>query len=126
MKFYTETLKHYGAIDLHTKNLHVCILDQEEMIVVHKNIKAHPQALMGLIQPFLPVMVIGVECMFSWYWVADFCEDQGIDFVLGHALLLRGGMFALAYVYPRPMRATRDLKLFVDYCGPTSMLTEAG
>ena len=68
-------------------------------------------------------LVIGVEYMFSWYWVADFCEDNGIDFILGHALymkaihggkakndrsdslklatLLRGGMFPVAYVSPR-------------------------
>ena len=69
--------------------------------------------------------------MFTWYWLADLCADEGIDFVLGHALymraihggkakndkidshkiavLLRGGTFPLAYVYPKPMRATRDL-----------------
>jgi len=27
--------------------------------------------------------------MFSWYWVADFCEDKGIPFILGHALYMR-------------------------------------
>ena len=69
--------------------------------------------------------------MHCWYWVADFCEAQGIHFILGHALymraihggkakndridslkiaqLMRGGNFPLAYVYPREMRATRDL-----------------
>ena len=72
-----------------------------------------------------------MECVFSWYWLADLCADEGIPFVLGHALylkaihggktkndkidskkiavLLRGGMFPLAYVYPRKMRSTRDL-----------------
>ncbi len=29
MKFYTKTHKHYCGIDLHTKNLYACILDQE-------------------------------------------------------------------------------------------------
>jgi transposase len=69
--------------------------------------------------------------MFTWYWVADLCDQEGIEFVLGHALymrtihggkvkndkldshkiatLMRGGMFPQAYVYPRKMRATRDL-----------------
>jgi transposase len=64
-------------------------------------------------------------------WLADLCEDEGIPFVLGHALymraihggkakndridshkiaaLLRGGLLPQAYVYPRRMRATRDL-----------------
>ena len=69
--------------------------------------------------------------MFSWYWVADLCLEQQITFILGHALymkaihggkakndkidshkiavLMRGGMFPEAYVYPREMRGTRDL-----------------
>jgi len=60
--------------------------------------------------------------MFSWYWLADLCREQGIHFVLGHALymkaihggkakndridadklarLLFGGNFPLAYTYP--------------------------
>src|SRR5262249_42944358 len=71
------------------------------------------------------------ECIFTWYWLADLCTKEEIAFVLGHALymkaihggkakndkidahkiavLLRGGMFPQAYVYPAEMRATRDL-----------------
>jgi transposase len=131
MKFYTETHKYYCGIDLHTKNLYVCLIDHEGEILVHKNIKAKPEDLMKLVKPYVGDLVIGVECMFSWYWIADFCEDNGIDFVLGHALymkaihggkakndkidslkiatLLRGGMFPMAYVYPRTLRPTRDL-----------------
>ena len=131
MKFYTKTHRYYCGIDLHTKNLYVCILDSEGEICVHKNIKADPQALLKLIAPYRDDLVLGVECMFSWYWVADFCAAHGIEFVLGHALymkaihggkakndkidshkiaaLLRGGMFPLAYVYPAELRGTRDL-----------------
>src|SRR5207237_5856217 len=73
-------------------------------------------------------IVVAVECMFTWYWLADLCAREGIAFVLGHALymkaihggkakndahkiaaLLRGGMIPQAYVYPAEMRATRDL-----------------
>jgi transposase len=76
-------------------------------------------------------MVVAVECIFTWYWVADLCQKERIAFVLGHALymkaihggkakndkidahkiavLLRGGMMPQAYVYPAEMRATRDL-----------------
>jgi transposase len=131
MKFYTKTHQYYCGIDLHAKNLYVCILDSEGAICVHKNIGANPEALLKLIQPYRHAMVLGVECMFTWYWVADFCEEQGIEFVLGHALymkaihggkakndkidshkiavLLRGGMFPQAYVYPAELRGTRDL-----------------
>jgi transposase len=76
-------------------------------------------------------LVVCVECIFTWYWLADLCTREGIPFVLGHALymkaihggkakndtidahkmavLLRGGMLPQAYVYPTEMRATRDL-----------------
>jgi transposase len=131
MKFYTQTHQHYCGIDLHARCLYVCILDQQGTVLVHKNIKANPQALMKLVTPYRDDLVIGVECMFSWYWVADLCHEQGIAFILGHALymkaihggkakndkidshkiavLMRGGMFPEAYVYPRKMRGTRDL-----------------
>ncbi len=98
MKFYTKTHKHYCGIDLHIKNLYVCILDQEGEVLIHKNIKANPKALMTLIKPFLDGLVIGVECMFSWYWVADFCEDnqiiQGTQYSFIHHLRPRLLLFS--------------------------------
>ena len=131
MKFYTKSHHYTCGIDLHARSLYVCILDNAGNPVVHKQIKASPTALLKLIAPFRSDLVIGVECMFSWYWVADFCADNDIDFVLGHALymkaihggkakndridaekiarLLKGGMFPCAYVYPRQWRSTRDL-----------------
>jgi hypothetical protein len=27
--------------------------------------------------------------MFTWYWLADLCADEEINFVLGHALYMR-------------------------------------
>lgn len=131
MRFYNQTHKHYCGIDLHTRCLYVCILDQQGAVLVHRNIKADPQTLMRLVTPYLEDLVIGVECMFSWYWVADLCREHQITFILGHALymkaihggkvkndkidsqkialLMRGGMFPQAYVYPREMRGCRDL-----------------
>lgn len=40
-------------------------------------------------EPYLDNLVIGVECMFSWYWVADFCKDNNIEFILGHASYMK-------------------------------------
>jgi transposase len=111
--------------------MYVCILNQAGKILVHKNQPSSPQSLKRLINPFLPDIVLAVECMFTWYWIADFCTQHNIPFVLGHALymraihgsktkndkidsqkiamLLRGGMIPMAYVYPAEMRSTRDL-----------------
>ena len=131
MRFYTNSHPYYCGIDLHARTLYVCILNQAGEKVVHREIKADPQALLGLLEPYIGNVIVGVECMHCWYWVSDICEDNGIDFILGHALymkaihggkakndkidsykiamLMRGGTFPLAYVYPKEMRATRDL-----------------
>ena len=131
MNFYTQQHKHYCGIDLHAKAMYVCLLDQHGTKLVHKNLPTTPAAFLRVIAPYREELVVGVECMFTWYWLADLCAKEGIAFVLGHALymkaihggkakndkidahkiavLLRGGMFPLAYVYPAEMRATRDL-----------------
>ena len=131
MNFYHSTHRHYCGIDLHARSLYVCILNQAGEVLLHKEIKAQPEPLLALLDPFRDDLVIGVECMHCWYWVSDLCEEQSIHFILGHALymkaihggktkndridsfkiamLMRGGNFPLAYVYPKAMRATRDL-----------------
>jgi transposase len=111
--------------------MYVCIIDQKGKTRVHQNLNTDPEPLFDIIFPFLEDVVIGVECMFSWYWIADFCAEHKIPFVLGHALymkaihggktkndkidsykiakLLMGGNMPIAYPYPAGMRATRDL-----------------
>jgi transposase len=111
--------------------MYLCILDGTGEIVLHRNIKTDRDVFLKTIEPFKEDIVVAVECMFTWYWIADLCTQEGIPFVLGHALymkaihggkakndkidshkigaLLRGGMIPMAYVYPAKMRATRDL-----------------
>lgn len=131
MKFYTKQHDYYCGIDLHTKTMYLCIINSKGEVVLHKNMKANPDALTNAIRPFLNNLIIAVECMFTWYWVSDYCDENNIDFALGHALymkaihggkakndkidsykiasILRGGTFPVAYNYPKKMRATRDL-----------------
>ena len=131
MRFYTTTHKHYCGIDLHAKTMYVCIVSQAGDTVLHCNMKTDPQPLAEAIAPYREDLVISAECLFTWYWLADWCARQGIVFVLGHALymkaihggkakndridsekiarLLKAGMLPQAYSYPARMRATRDL-----------------
>ena len=131
MNFYTKQHKFYCGIDLHTQRMFVCIIDAGGTVRVHQNIHTDPEAFLRIIGPFREDIVVAVECMFTWYWIADLCAEKNIPFVLGHALymkaihggkakndkieslkiatLLRGGMLPQAYVYPARMRATRDL-----------------
>ncbi len=73
MRFYTQQHQCYCGIDLHTKNMYVCIINQAGRILFHKDLPANPEALARTIQPYLPDIAISVECIFTWYWIADFC-----------------------------------------------------
>jgi transposase len=131
MRFYTQQHQFYCGIDLHARTMYVCILNHDGEIMLHRNMKARPEAFLQAIAPYREGLVVAVECIFTWYWLADLCAQEGIPFVLGQALymkaihggkakndkidshkiaaLLRGGMLPQAYVYPAQMRATRDL-----------------
>src|SRR6266700_828095 len=131
MRFYTQQHPHYCGIDLHARTMYLCILNQAGAIVLHRNMKSDPDSFLNAIAPFRENIVVAVECMFTWYWLANVCAREGIAFVLGHALymkaihggkakndkidaqkiaaLLRGGLLPQSYVYPAAMRATRDL-----------------
>ena len=89
MRFYTQQHQHYCGIDLHARKMYVCILNSIGKIVLHKNIKTDPEILFEILFPFLPEVVVGVECMFSWYWIADLCREHCIPFILGHALYMK-------------------------------------
>jgi len=111
--------------------MYVCILSQEGEILLHRNMNAAPEAFLKAVAPYREGLVVAVECIFTWSWLADLCAQEGIPFVLGHALymkaihggkvkndkidaqkiaaLLRGGMLPKAYVYPAQRRATRDV-----------------
>jgi transposase len=131
MRFYTGQHRFYCGIDLHARLLAVCIVDQDGTVVLRKQIPDDQQLLREVLTPYRPDVVVAVECLFAWYWVADFCAAEGLPFVLGHALymraihggkskdddidaekisrLLRGGNIPLAYAYPKGLRETRDL-----------------
>jgi len=131
MRFYNTNHNQYCGIDLHAKSMYLCVLSHDGKTLLHKNLPTDPDVFLNAIAPFREDLVVAVECIFTWYWLADLCAQEGIAFVLGHALymkaihggkakndridalkiatLLRGGMLPQAYVYPAEMRSTRDL-----------------
>jgi transposase len=130
MRFDTKQHQFYCGIDLHARSMYICILNQESEIMLHRNMQASPETFLKAIVPYRDAMVVAVECIFTWYWLADLCAQEGIPFVLGHALymkaihggkakndkidahkiavLLRGGLLPQASGSPAAMRATRD------------------
>jgi transposase len=131
MRFYTNQHQLYCGIDLHARSMYVCILSHDGELLLHRNMKAAPEPFLKAVGPYREGLVVAVDWIFTWYGLADLCVQEGIPFVLGHALymraihggkakhdtidshkmatLLRGGMLPQASVYPAEMRATRDL-----------------
>ena len=131
MRFYTKPHQFYCGIDVHARSMYVCLLRHDGAMRIHRNMKAAPEPFLKAIAPYRDGLFVAVECIFTWYWLADLCAQEAIPFVLGHVLymkamhggkakndkidsqkiatLLRGGMLPKASVYPAEMRATRDL-----------------
>jgi len=131
MKYYTSTTQFNCGIDLHARQMYVCVMDRDGKKLIHTNIKNNDFAFfLKLVAPYRHDLTVCAECMFGWYWLADACAQAGIQFVLAHALylkaihggknkndridsekiahLLRTNLIPPAYVYPaekRPLRA---------------------
>jgi hypothetical protein len=93
--------------------------------------QAAPDPFLKTIAPYRDHLVVAVECLFTWYWLAALGAQEGMALGLGHALsmqaihggkakndksdapkmamLLRGSLLPQASVYPAPRRATRAL-----------------
>jgi hypothetical protein len=109
--------------------MYVCILNQAGDMLVHQHMTSSPDALPRTIAPYRDDIVVAVECVFPWYWLAALCADQGLPWGLGHARALqalhggqathdksashkiaawlRGGRLPHASVSPAQRRATR-------------------
>src|SRR5262249_52089673 len=122
MRFYTQQYQFYCGIDWHARRMDVCLLNQDGDIVVHRTMQAKPDALLQIMAPYREGMVVAGEGLFTWSWRANLSSQEGMPFVLGHALymkaihggkakhekneahkiavLLRGGMLPQASVCP--------------------------
>ena len=138
MKYYTSTTEFNCGIDLHAHQMYVCLMDRQCKKLVHTNIRNNDfEYFLKLITPYRHDLTVCAECMFGWYGLADACQDEGLPFVLAHALylhlihggkhkndridsekiahLLRSNLIPPAYVYPaakRPLRALLRQRIF--------------
>ena len=131
MKYHTSTTQFNCGIDLHARQMYVCLMDRDGKKLVHTNVRNNDfEFFLKLVAPYRHDLTVCAECMFGWYWLADACQAAGLHFVLAHALyvkaihggknkndridsekiahLLRTNLIPPAYVYPaekRPLRA---------------------
>jgi transposase len=122
----------YAAIDLHSNNNYLAIIDGEDHRVFERRLKNEISAVITALAPFKErVVAIAVESTFNWYWLVDGLEDAGYRmrlvntaavrqyeglkhsddrhdaFWLAH--LMRLGILPTGHIHPREHRALRDL-----------------
>src|SRR3989442_568232 len=138
MKYYTSTTEYNCGIDLHARQMYVCVMDRQGKKLVHTNVLNNDfKYFLKLVEPYKHDLTVCCECMFGWYWLADACQAAGLTFVLAHALyvhlihggknkndrvdseklthLLRSNLIPQSYVYPadkRPLRALLRQRIF--------------
>ena len=122
----------YAAIDLHSTNSVVVVLDEEDRIVLAKRMPNDLQTILASLQGCPgKVCAVAVESTYNWYWLVDGLQAAGLvvrlvntaavkqydglkysgDFQDARHLahLLRLGILPIGYIYPRAERAVRDL-----------------
>ncbi len=132
MKYYKTTTEYNCGIDLHARQMYICVMDRQGKILVHTNIRGNDfNFFLKKVAPYRHDLTVVAECIFNWYWLADACFEAEIPFVLAHALylshihggknkndrvdseklahLLRSNLIPPSYIYPAARRPVRAL-----------------
>ncbi|EFK11177.1 conserved hypothetical protein [delta proteobacterium NaphS2] len=122
----------YAGIDLHSSNNYIGIIDGNDNRLYSKRHENKIEAVLKALDPFEETLRgIVVESTYNWYWLVDGLQEQGFkvhlanpsaiqtysglkhtddkwdSFWLVH--LLRLGILAQGYIYPKEIRPVRDL-----------------
>jgi transposase len=131
------TLKETGmrkfiGIDLHSSNSVVVVTDDDDRVLYQKRLPNDLEAIAAVLAPHRDEVVgVVIESTYNWYWLVDGLMDAGYRVHLAHpaaikkyeglkhsgdvadaaylAQLLRLGLLAEGYIYPREQRGARDL-----------------
>jgi transposase len=122
----------HAAIDLHSNNSVLSILDATDRVVYERRHKNKLSDILAALEPFRErVVAVAVESTFNWYWLVDGLMDAGYEARLVNtaavqqysglkysddrhdarwlAHLMRLEILPTGYVMPKALRATRDL-----------------
>ena len=125
-------MKLYAGIDLHSNNSLLGISDEEDKRQYKKRLLNSEDVILAELEPYRNDLVgIVVESTFNWYWLVDMLMDNGYKVHLANpagiqkykglkhsddthdafwlAHLLRLGILAEGYIYPKEWRPVRDL-----------------
>ena len=125
-------MKLYGGIDLHSNNSVIALLDEEDKVVYRRRLANDLELVLAELAPFREAIEgLVVESTYNWYWLVDGLMAAGYRVHLANtaaivqyeglkyagdetdarwlAKLLRLGLLAEGYIYPKEERPVRDL-----------------
>jgi transposase len=125
-------MKKYIGIDLHSNNSVVVVTDEEVRIIFQKRLANKLNEILASLAPHKEETVgVVIESTYNWYWLVDGLQDSGYQVHLANpsaikkyeglkycgdfadaaflAQLLRLALLPEGYIFPREMRAVRDL-----------------
>lgn len=125
-------MKLYGAIDLHSTNNVLVLIDEQDQVVYQKRLANDLPMIVEQLSAYQTSLEgIVVESTYNWYWLVDGLMEQGhrvhlantaaiqqyagLKYTDDHsdarwlAHLLRLGVLPEGYIYPKQERAVRDL-----------------
>jgi transposase len=127
-----DEMKLYGAIDLHSSNNVVVVIDEQDEVVYQKRLPNDLAMIVEQLSPYRSSLEgIVVESTYNWYWLVDGLMEQGYRVHLANtaaiqqyeglkytndhsdarwlAHILRLGVLPQGYIYPKQERPIRDL-----------------
>lgn len=125
-------MKLYAGIDLHSNNIVLSILSEEEKEIFCERITLDITMILNALSAFKKdLQGIVIESTFNWYWLADKLQKHGYQVYLAHpsankqysgykhtndktdarwlAHLLQLGILKTGYIYPKEQRGLREL-----------------
>lgn len=125
-------MKVYGGIDLHSDNSVVGLTDEQDKVLYLKRLPNDLRVILGDLSPFQKDLVgLVVESTYNWYWLVDGLMEAGYEVHLANtaamvqytglkyaddntdalwlAKVYRLGLLPEGYIYPKKIRAVRDL-----------------
>lgn len=73
----------YCAIDLHSNNSVLVVIDEEDRIVLQKRVANELTIVLAQLAPFKEQLhAVAVESTFNWYWLVDGLNDAGFRTLL--------------------------------------------
>jgi len=125
-------MKLYAAIDLHSNNSVMALIDEQDRVVYQKRLPNELAVILMELSVYrCEVEGIVVESTYNWYWLVDGLMAEGYKVHLANtaaiqqydglkytddhsdarwlAHLLRLGILAQGHIYPRAERPVRDL-----------------